>query len=136
MRNQWDGLLSMLFMRDQKGFTLLEVMVTISVLVFGVLAVVRVMSTAISADTSIDSKMVALKLAQEEMEIIKNTPYADIAEPSPARATLSSPFGAYDRQVKVDVLDAELTKVTVNVYWTHNAKEEKLVLTTLLADAT
>jgi len=63
----------------KKGFTLLEMMVTIVVLTIGIVTVLQMMSIAIFADNNAENSVVAFYLAQETMEEVKDaSAYADI----------------------------------------------------------
>ncbi len=113
----------------------MEVLLASILLVFGVVSVVKVMSSGLVADNSVDGHVIALRLAQEGMEIIKNTPYASVAASS---STLAAPFAAYTRAVVVTgnpASDKKIT-VTVNVTWTYKSNTRTVTLVTLISDTT
>ena len=61
----------------ESGFTLLEVLVAISILAVGMLAVAKMQVTAIQGIDKSDEGAIALNLAQREMERIINMDYTD-----------------------------------------------------------
>jgi type IV pilus assembly protein PilV len=61
----------------ESGFTLLEVLVGISILAIGMLAVAQMQITAIEGIDKSDESAIALNLAQREMERIINMDYFD-----------------------------------------------------------
>jgi type IV pilus assembly protein PilV len=61
----------------QAGFTLLEVLVGISILAIGMLAVAQMQITAIEGIDKSDESAIALNLAQREMERIIDMDYSD-----------------------------------------------------------
>jgi len=118
------------FLPGNKGFTLIEVLLATTLVILGVLAVVNAMSAGVYTDRSVEGQVIALNLAQEEMEILKNTPYANLAA-SPMTA-LTGNFSNYSRQVVLTVLNTNLTEVTVNVSWNLGLMNSSVSLTTLL----
>jgi type IV pilus assembly protein PilV len=63
--------------KKEAGFTLLEVLVGISILAIGMLAVAQMQITAIEGIDKSDESAIALNLAQREMERIINMDYSD-----------------------------------------------------------
>jgi type IV pilus assembly protein PilV len=63
--------------KKESGFTLLEVLVAISILAVGMLAVAQMQVTAIQGIDKSDEGAIALNLAQREMERIINMDYTD-----------------------------------------------------------
>ena len=55
-----------------KGFTLLEVLVAMFVLVMGVLGVFGLISRTVTFNSSVNSQLVASYLAQEGLELVRN----------------------------------------------------------------
>lgn len=112
----------------KRGFTLVELLLAVALIVFGVIAVVSVMSSGMSSDMTVEGQIKALNLAQEKMEEVKNTAYASVA--SDARAAVTG-FSGYEREV---VVSGTPKQVTVYVYWTHQGVQQTLSLVTLLTD--
>ena len=62
------------------GFTLLEMLITIVLLTAGVVALMRILSLGIFADTDVENVTIALNLANEKMEEVKNLSYGNITD--------------------------------------------------------
>jgi prepilin-type N-terminal cleavage/methylation domain-containing protein len=71
----------------QDGFTLIEVLVALTILAVGLLALALMQTTAIKANALSSKSTVATQLAQDRLETFKNIPFASIA---------SSPATGYD----------------------------------------
>lgn len=116
----------------------MEIILAVALLVLGVVSAVRVMSTGVYTDSSVDGHVVGLRLAQQKMEDVKNaTSFSAIDGYASAKAYLSAPFSNYQREVLVtDNYNSQtgVTKVTVNVYWLFKGKEMSVSLTTLFTD--
>jgi type IV pilus assembly protein PilV len=64
---------------DKRGFTLIEVMVTLVILAFGMMAsIVGIMAT-LDHNMINEMRNEAIKIAQEQEEAVRNTPYVNIA---------------------------------------------------------
>ena len=66
-------------MRTQKGFTLVEIMIALVVLLVGMLGVMSMQYLAVGGNASSRELRVATSLSQEFVEQLKATPYADLA---------------------------------------------------------
>ncbi len=115
-----------------RGFTLLEALITIVILVVGVVALLQVFSIGMFADTGVENATVALNLTQEKMEEIKDVSfYFDIDSFVSARANLGGDFADFDREVTVS---GDPKQVNVVVYWTVKGEDQSINLVTLFAD--
>lgn len=129
-------------MKHQRGFTLVELMMAIALILLGIIAAVSAMSAGLTADNSIDGQVTALKLAQEEIETIKNTAYANISNVISgytSYAPLAAPFSNYSMQVVEQTLaqnpsSGELAQITVNIKWNFKASATTISLVTLIAN--
>ncbi len=86
-------------MRKQQGFTLIEVMIALVVLLVGMLGVMTMQYYAVSGNTSSREMRIATNLTQEFVEQLKATPYADLAsgaEPDPVPVTETTISGGID----------------------------------------
>ncbi len=69
----------MLSRKNKKGFTLVELCVTVFVLGFILLAMARNVSLLLTTSVSNKEKTVAINLLQSQMEVLKNTRYSSLA---------------------------------------------------------
>jgi len=100
--------------KEQRGFTLLEVLVAITILTIGLLGMASLTVGIIKANNFTKQVTTATTLAQDKMEKIRNTVYSSIA--SEQEAALPSPYEQY--KCKVDVTEANNMKtVTVTLSW-------------------
>lgn len=114
------------------GFTILEIILAIAVLVFGVVPVVLAFSQAITSDQSVEGQTIALNLAQEQMEAVKNaSSWANIDTYASAKSSIGGAFSDYSREVLVS---GNPKQVTVNVYWTFQGTEQIVSLVTLFTN--
>lgn len=116
----------------KKGFTLLEMLVTMVLLTAGITSILQITSMAMFADTNLEHKTVARYLAQETMEEIKGaSSYSDIDSFASPRSALSGDFAAFDRLVTVS---GDPKQVDVTVYWTEKDQEQSVSLVTLFTN--
>jgi prepilin-type N-terminal cleavage/methylation domain-containing protein len=105
----------------KKGFTLLEMLVTIVLLTVGITSILYIAGIAAFADTNLEKFTVARYLLQQSMEEVKGAAsYSDIDSFASARASLSGDFADFDREV--------------TVYWPAKNQEESASVVTLFAD--
>ena len=100
----------------KKGFTLLEVMLTIILVVVGFVSLMQAFSIGLSAGEE-EAEFTALHLAQEKMEDLRNTSYASIVNGT-ENPVLG--FSGFSRTVAVSTappLPAGLKEVTTTVSW-------------------
>ena len=116
----------------KKGFTLLEMLVTIVLLTVGIASILYITSIAMFADTNLEKLTVARYLLQESMEEVKDAAtYADIDSFASARASLSGDFADFDREITVS---GDPKQVDVIVYWAAKDQEQSASLVTLFTD--
>jgi type IV pilus assembly protein PilV len=70
--------------RDKRGFTLIEVMVTLVILAFGMMATLIGIMSAVDHNLMNEYRNEAMKIAQEQEEVVRNTPYLNISLNIPA----------------------------------------------------
>lgn len=70
-------------LREEKGFTLLEILIAISILAFGLLAVASMQSKAIQGNFFAGGKTEAVTWAQDRMETLMTLPYASVVSGGP-----------------------------------------------------
>ena len=123
-------------MERRGGFTLVEVIGAILVLVVGIASVTFVFGRGIYGTTDAENLETAAALAQEKMESIRGTAFGSIAgEP---RAGVSGWTG-YEREVTVSEpggTNSNFKQVVVSVYWSMTGGELSTSLTTYVANVT
>ena len=119
----------------EKGFTLLEVIVAISILTFGLLAVASMQMTAIRGNYNASNITEATTVAQDRLENLMGLLYSDplldpgtgLSDPAPP-----SPSGY---TITYDVLDKNPNPslntrlITVTVQWQDKGVQKQTVLT-------
>jgi len=108
-------------LKNKKGLTLIEVMISLIVLLLVFLAL---MQTAL---VSIDSNMVnvlrdeAVNVAEEQMNVARNTPFdnllAGVTDVSPPPRSLRNVAETYTVTRTVTDVNAETKQVIINVTW-------------------
>ncbi len=131
----------------KQGFTLIEVLIAIILIVIGLVALMQVMSVAIFADSTLEYRLTALNLANEKLEELKDDGYSH-ANLDPASSPFTEAFiSGFDfvdqRQWTVDYVDANLSTsvsdtglkdVTVQVQWTQEGGTQSVAVETLIGD--
>jgi len=131
----------------KQGFTLIEILIAIVLAATGLMVLMQLMGVAIFADSDIEYSLIALNLANEKLEELKDNDYNDPnLDPasSPFTEASISGFGFIDqRQWTVDYVDADLSTsvsdtgikdVTVEVQWTQRGGTQSVAVETLIAD--
>ena len=116
--------------RNNKGFTLIEVLIAMVILSIGLLGTAALITGIINGNKVSNRITTATVLAQDKMEEIKRIGYSSENEP---RAVLSSPYNNYEREVTgldVESPAANMKTVTVTVYW---ESSKSVSLQTILA---
>ncbi len=131
----------------KQGFTLIEMLIAIVLAATGLMVLMQLMGVAIFADSDLEYSLIALNLANEKLEELKdndyNNPNLDPASSPFTEASISG-FGFIDqRQWTVDYVDADLSTsvsdtgikdVTVEVQWTQQGGTQSVVVETLIGD--
>ena len=119
----------------KKGFTLLEILITIVLLTAGLTSILRAMSMGMAAESSVagsENNAIAKYLAQEKLEEIKDaSSYANIDSFVAPKAALSGDYSNFERAVTVS---GDPKEVNVIVYWIVNSIEQSIDLVTLFAN--
>ena len=122
-------------MRDgrlNKGFGLLEIILTILIFTVGMVSLLQAANSAIYADGHLTNLSLAIQLAQEKMEEIKGaSSYAAVDGYALPRTNIGGDFAGFDREVAVS---GDPKQVEVNVYWGLAGDEQTISLVTLVAD--
>lgn len=100
--------------KREQGFTMIEILVAISLLLVGLLAVGQMQVMTMVTNSTSNQRTTAITLAQDQMEILRTRPYANIETPP-----LSNTSGMYTRSwtVETNTPATNMKRVTMNVSW-------------------
>jgi type IV pilus modification protein PilV len=99
---------------DELGFTMVEVLVAIGLLLVGLLSVAQMQVMTSVTNSTANQRTTAINLAQDQMEILRTRPYANIESPP-----LSDTSGIYTRSwnVETNTPAINMKRVTITVSW-------------------
>jgi len=122
-------------LKTEKGFTLLEVLVAIVLLVVGVAVLVGLFSNALIGSSDAENTTIAMNLIQGRMEEIRNLGFSNII---PEPKVDVSGFPGFQRKVTIDDPEGDptvndLKQVTVTVYWTFKGNEVNISAVTYVS---
>ncbi|MBI2166726.1 MAG: prepilin-type N-terminal cleavage/methylation domain-containing protein [Candidatus Omnitrophica bacterium] len=115
----------------EKGFTLLEILITTLVLALGVFALSQAFNAGVLSSTDAENADLALNIAQAKMEELRNTNFTSLASSGP---TADPGFPNFNTTVTVSGSDPKT--ITVAVAWNvlGPASTTNVTLTTLRAN--
>lgn len=114
----------------KRGFTLLEVLITLIILAVGVIAISQAFSAGLFAATDVENVDLALNIARAKIEEIKNTDFVGLVDSGPSPDPNFSNFN-----VTVDVAEGQNPmQVDVTVAWNVKGGQTGITLTTLVTD--
>ncbi len=120
--------------RKKGGFTLLEVMVAVVILGFGLLAIMHLFPIGLRASKISWDTTVATFLAQQKMEELRDTKYANIGDSLPT-GTFDLPFDNFRWTKSVSEVESDrLTKVMIEVSYSPYGQGRKVKLVTFIAN--
>lgn len=97
------------------GFTFIEVMVSLFVLISGIALFLQVFPLGWSAERSSQMKTQAIFLAQQKMEDLLTLSYQDVPLGTATEPVLTDPFGLFSRSTVVSYLNSDLEESAVDV---------------------
>ncbi|OGL38811.1 MAG: hypothetical protein A2042_01050 [Candidatus Schekmanbacteria bacterium GWA2_38_11] len=124
------------FWGNKEGFTLVEIMVAMIVLSIGLLSFFALNMAIIKSNVFSKAITYATNLAQEKIEQLKNTPYANITNQTETGIGLNNAF-TRTTTVQEGVPQANMKTITVTVTWQEmkpfiSQKQHKVILTTAI----
>lgn len=115
---------------DKKGFTLLEVLVSLSILAIGLIAVVRSFSGTLQAGDFSRELTGAYLLAEGKISELETTPQDILGI---KRGDFGKDHPGYRWETEVNSTgNPDIQEATVRVFWQEREKEERVELVTLL----
>lgn len=114
----------------QRGFTLLEMMLAVTLFSVSTLGSMELLNRAEAAAADGENLVIATYLAQARLEELRNALYANLA--NEAKASIASPSGftRFSREVTVTTPYTDLERVLVTVYWNAPGGETNVKLWT------
>ncbi len=122
----------------ETGFSLLEVMVAVIILGFGLLAIMHLFPIGLKASKISQDTTVASFLAQAKIEVLKNTGWAQLSVGSTTEdyeeITGYPEFKRVTTVQNVETADPGLKRITVEVFYKPYGAERSVKLVTLFTD--
>ena len=117
-------------MKEQNGFTLLEVIIALFIFSFGLLAVASMQMTSIKGNYFSGTLTEATNWAADQMETLMSLPYADIDSAAEDETDVSDPDDIYSITWSVadDATTNNTKTITITVAWTDRGSQRTLVL--------
>lgn len=121
-------------MPKKSGFTLLEVLLATIIVTVGVVALVGAFSRGLFATADIENTDRALKIAEANMEMLKNKNFTDINTTTKVSALLTN-LSFSNFNVSGSVAEGQNPmQVNITVKWNVKGGQTNVTLTTLVAN--
>jgi prepilin-type N-terminal cleavage/methylation domain-containing protein len=131
-----EGRPSGMTVRDRRGFTLIEVMVAVALLVIGILGLIATATSVIQGNAISRQMTTAATLAEERMEILKRQSYTAADLTAGSHNDPGNPLSSiYTRTWTVtdNTPAANMKTVQVTVSWTRKGSAHNVNLNTIIA---
>ena len=122
--------------KKEKGFSLIEMLIAMSVLAFGMLAAASMQYSTIRNNTTGNTSTQANSLARAQLEMLKSQDIGstelavgDYVEPAPVDAN-GNPGGIYNRSWRIDPLGTSARRIRVTVEWTKFGSTRQVIVRT------
>ena len=115
---------------DSKGFTLIEVLLSLAIFAIGFLAIGTLVIATTKNTTTGNMTTQATMLAREKIEFLKTLPLEDMDDECPASMEPEVFEGVYNRRCEVTPTTPTLNALKVTVTWTKRKKLRNVVLET------
>ena len=117
---------------DDRGFTLVEIMVAVFLVTIALLSLVSVTVIVIKGNSFSKTMTAATTLARDKMEDLKNTNYTSIA----SSASPETVQNTYQRSwtVATDSPAANMSTITVTVNWVWGGQTRNVTMQSIIAN--
>jgi prepilin-type N-terminal cleavage/methylation domain-containing protein len=116
--------------KDDRGFTLLEIMLAVCIVGFGILAIASMQTTALSGTSTGNLVTGASVVAQDRMEHLIATPYEQLAN-----GNATSGIYGVSWTVSLDEIIKNTATITVNVSWQEKRMSKSMSIVHVKMDA-
>ncbi|MGD9044187.1 MAG: prepilin-type N-terminal cleavage/methylation domain-containing protein [Desulfobacterales bacterium] len=120
--------------KKESGFSLIEMLIAMSVLAFGMLAAASMQYSTVRNNTTGNTATQANSLAKAQLEMLKNQDIAstalavgDYVDPTPVDAN-GNPGGIYNRSWRIDPLGTSARRIRVTVEWTKFGRSRQVIV--------
>jgi type IV pilus assembly protein PilV len=120
--------------REQKGFSLIELLIAMSIMALGMLAAASMQYSAVRNNTNGNVSTQAAMLAKAQLEMLKNQDIdsaalapGDYGDPIPIDQN-GNPGGIFNRSWRIDPLGTSARRIRVTVQWTKFGGPRSVVL--------
>jgi type IV pilus assembly protein PilV len=121
-------------LKKENGFSLIEMLIAMSVLAFGMLAAASMQYSTVRNNTTGNTATQANSLAKAQLEMLKNQDIAstalavgDYVDPTPVDAN-GNPGGIYNRSWRIDPLGTSARRIRVTVEWTKFGRSRQVIV--------
>ena len=120
---------------QKKGFTLVELLIAIVLIVTGLVTLMGVMSVAIGADANLEYRLTALNLANEKIEQLKDVAFGSIAAGTETGSSMGFDWlGQRVVSINEPYGPNLLKEVTVTVEWAEKGSTQSIAVDTFIAN--
>jgi type IV pilus assembly protein PilV len=117
----------------EEGFTLIEIMIALVVMSIGLTALAAVQISAIRGNAFSKRMTTAVSIADEKIEQLKSSPYANILSESSIQITQSDMNFTRQVTVKDNDLLPNTKTIIVTVNWSEGSKSHSVPVTTIVS---
>ena len=117
-----------------KGFSLIELLIAMTVMALGMLAAASMQYSAVRNNTTGNTSTQATMLAKTTLEMLKNQDIdstalavGDYVDPTLVDAN-GNPGGIYNRNWRIDLLGTSARRISVTVEWTKFGNTRRVVV--------
>lgn len=118
---------------NRRSFTFLELMIVLLLLVLGFIPLISMFTSGITASSDATKSNIALKLTQQKMEQLRNTPFVNVNATSEAKGSIAG-FADYSRDTTAAEVSPNLKDVTVSVSWGTGPSANSVSVRTYIAN--